>query len=237
VKGTNTVTTPLLRYSKWHVEACDFEVLKAAVDRGKAGTGPYVIEASTGACNPDESCVAGFLAAASEYTYLACFADSPTYDDNFEIFAQPLGAPVSDAVEGPAGTWTRKFASGTVATWNAKAKSGKVQWSGKPLPPAPPPPPSPPSSIITCGATRSTMMNDTTFAKDDVGFISASSVQECCDACAKQKRGIQVGGLQEGKPKKKCIEWAYHSDGGCHLHGAGSEEHSQIGTVAGVMQA
>ena len=51
------------------------------MDKGKAGTGPYIIEASSGGCNPDDSCIASYLTAAAEYTYLACFADSPTFNE------------------------------------------------------------------------------------------------------------------------------------------------------------
>ena len=59
-------------YSRWAVPACDFEELRGVVERGRKGIGPYVIEASHGACNPDDSCLAAFLMAAQEYTYLAC---------------------------------------------------------------------------------------------------------------------------------------------------------------------
>lgn len=65
-------------YSAWHIPACDYEALLPHVQAGQQGVGPYVIEASTGACTPSESCLAGFLMAAQPYTYLTCFADEPT---------------------------------------------------------------------------------------------------------------------------------------------------------------
>lgn len=94
-------------YARWHVPACDFQGLRTAVAQGQAG-GQYVIEASEQACMPTMSCLAAFLCAAQEFTYLACFSDAPTYRAN-PSFAKPLGAPLSDAVEGPHGVWTRYF--------------------------------------------------------------------------------------------------------------------------------
>ena len=64
----NVITGPVVDgpYSRWHAPACTYEGLLPVVQAGQAGTGPYVIEASDGACTPDESCIAGFLMAAQK---------------------------------------------------------------------------------------------------------------------------------------------------------------------------
>ena len=62
---------------KYNTDVCDFDALRAAVKRGQDGTGPFVLEASKGGCTPDESCIASYLLAAEEFTYLGCLHDEP----------------------------------------------------------------------------------------------------------------------------------------------------------------
>jgi hypothetical protein len=56
-------------YSSWAYPACDYARLRAAVEAGRAGGAPYVLEATHGDdCTASDSCIANFLAAAEEYT-------------------------------------------------------------------------------------------------------------------------------------------------------------------------
>jgi len=119
-------------YARMYVPACDFEELRQAVEKGQNGTGPFVIEANKGGCDPDESCLAAFLCAAAEYTYLTCLADEPTYH-KVPALSRPLGPPLGRAVQSLDGVWTRRFSSGTVARWNPKISKGTIQWSDTPV--------------------------------------------------------------------------------------------------------
>ena len=207
-------------YARWSVPACDFDKLSAVVQTGKDGTGPYVIEASHGACDPDESCLASFLCAATEYTYLACFADAPTFNDHADVFSRPLGEPLSNAKQLANGTWVRTFGSGTVARWYPHANAGTVQWAGEPFPPVPPPPP---SHNVThqCGKLQVNMGQ----AQADLGDArAAGSAQECCDRC-QQHTGCQV--------------WAWHTEqtpAMCHLHTADAQPHRKVGCYSGKLR-
>ena len=91
-------------------------------------------------------------------------------------------------------TLTRNFTSGTYVKFtydeSGKDGSGEIWWGGVP-PPSPPPTPT-----IDCGSCGSTLLNDTTFAHDDVvNFEILPSAAECCAACAKNS---------------KCTQWAWH---------------------------
>ena len=91
-------------------------------------------------------------------------------------------------------TLTRNFTSGTYVkfTYDKAGKDGKgeIWWGGVP------PPPPPPAPTIDCGSCGSTLLNDTTFAGDDVEhFQVLPSAAECCAACAKTS---------------KCTQWAWH---------------------------
>ena len=99
-----------------------------------------VIEASTRPCVPDESCVAAFLAAAGERTYLTCFSGTPS---PFPEMAYPLGAPDGPATEGAGepGVWRRTFASGTEVTWDNNKKKGSIAWGHFSRDDRSPPPP------------------------------------------------------------------------------------------------
>ena len=54
--------------------------MRSAVQRGQAGTGAYVLEASKGGCTPDSSCIASYLLNAVQYSYLGCLSDEPTFN-------------------------------------------------------------------------------------------------------------------------------------------------------------
>ena len=204
-------------WARWSVPACDFDKLRAVVQKGKDGTGPYVIEASRGACNPDESCLAAFLCAAAEYTYLACFADAPTFDAH-PALARPLGAPLGDAQQLANGTWVREFESGTIARWYPGADRGTVQWAGEPFPPAPSPSP---NVTAQCGKLETNMGQ----AQADLGDArAAGSAQECCDRC-EQHAG--------------CAVWAWHAEQTpalCHLHTADAVPHRKVGCFSGKLR-
>ena len=207
-------------YGEWHVDPCNFYDMHAAVHRGQAGTGPYVIEASSGGCNPDASCVASFLLNAHEYSYLSCFSDEPTIGSNPDL-ARPLGAPLADA-KLDSGVWTRTFEQGAVARWHVKAGKGSMQWPGQPVPPVPPTPgPTPPQNVTAaCGV----LLKDHTIAYDDVGVHEdCPSAQSCCNFC------IKTAG---------CVSWAWHAstDQACHAHGKGANPTTtQTGTYAAVL--
>ena len=40
-------------------------------------SGPFILRASKGGCTPDASCIASYLLAAEEFTYLGCLHDEP----------------------------------------------------------------------------------------------------------------------------------------------------------------
>jgi len=206
-------------YARWGVPACDFDALRKVVEAGQKGTGPFVIEASRGACDPDESCLAAFLCAAAEYTYLACFADEPTYH-KVPALAKPLGPPFGVATQDGDGVWSRKFSSGTVARWYSKSSKGTIQWPGEPIPPAPGPSPAPPPvPPAKCGK----MMKDVGQAQSDIGSLESASAQECCNHCAAHKN---------------CVIWAWHSEVNpprCHLHRAGARANHKPGCYSGHM--
>ena len=196
--------------------------LREAVAKGQSGTGAFVIEASKGGCTPDASCIASYLLAAEEFTYLGCLADEPQLP-RYPDLERPLGPPRGPAVQAEDGTWSRSFEHGAVARWYPNASSGTVQWPGEPEPPIPaPPPPAPPLDPEVCG----TVLKDHTFSQDDVGHGTTKSAGECCQMCERARA-----------PGKVCTQWAWHgsTDRSCHLHDAQSSLHAQKGTTAAYM--
>ena len=122
-------------YGSWDVDACSYETLRPRVLAGQAGTGPFVIEATKGGCAPDESCMANFLCAAEEYTYLGCLSSGPVLPPFLPEFSRALGAPTGPPVES-GGFVTRSFQSSaglTVASVNLTSGVGSIAWAGMPL--------------------------------------------------------------------------------------------------------
>ena len=123
-------------YASWSYTfpACNYAKLRAAVLAGLAGDGPFVLEANHGLdCTPDDSCMANFLAAAEEFTYMTCFADAPVASTGNQ-FSYPLGPPTGPPVEKD-GTVTRSFLGPgglTNATVDLASGKGVMQWAGQP---------------------------------------------------------------------------------------------------------
>ena len=201
-------------YGVYNTDVCDFETMRAAVALGQSGAGPFVIEASKGGCTPDASCIASYLLAAEEFTYLGCLHDEPQLPQ-YPDLARPLGPPKGPAVQAEDGTWSRSFAHGVVARWYPNASKGTVQWPGEPAPPVPPDP-------EVCG----TVLTDHTFSQDDVAHQTTNSAAECCLLCERAR-----------DPGRECTQWAWHgsTDRSCHLHDAKSSLNHQKGTTAAYM--
>lgn len=205
-------------YGKYNTDVCDFDTLRDAVAQGQRGTGAFVIEASKGGCTPDPSCIASYLLAAEEFTYLGCLSDEPQLP-HYPDLERPLGPPTGPAIQAANGTWIRTFEHGTVARWYPHAFRGTVQWPGEPVPPVPmPPPPAPPLDPEICGS----VLKDHTFSQDDVGHEIATSAAECCQLC---------------EARRECTQWAWHgsTDRSCHLHNPRSIKNPQKGTTAAYM--
>jgi len=197
-------------YSSYNEDVCNFNTFRQHVQEKNANAhGPYVMEASKGGCTPDDSCIASYLLAAVEFTYLGCLADEPTLP-SYANLSKPLGPPLGDA-ELVDNVWTRTFRHGAVARWYpAPIDKGTMQWPGDPTPPIPPGPrpPLPPQKVQKeCGK----LLVDTTIAYDDVGVSNAADSQGCCNLCSQTAT---------------CVQWAWHGDVGppfaCHLHGSNS---------------
>jgi hypothetical protein len=195
--------------------------MREAVQKGQNGTGPYVLEASKGGCSPDSSCIASYLLAATEYTYLGCLSDEPQLP-YYPDLARPLGKPLADAAPDADGVWTRQFEFGAVARWYPQTNRGTVQWRGDPMPPVPPIPP-PTNVSRECGKA----LHGTTLAYDDVAPpANATTPEDCCNQCT-------------AAASAKCVGWAWHGQtvpGTCHLHGAQSNARPQDGTISGYMR-
>ena len=131
-------------YGLWNAPSCNLRVMQGFVERGKAGTGPFVLEfnrASKGSnsqdgCSPDESCLAAFLIAADKYSYMSCFHSQDTADtplpEFMPAFSKPLGEPTGPAVEEPRRVYKRSFVSHageTVVSYDLKTKSGTIRWA------------------------------------------------------------------------------------------------------------
>lgn len=154
-------------------------------------------------CSSDD--VALFMLAVVPGAFLGCNGWDPD-------FQKPLGAPVGPMVRNVTdGTYSRKFASGTVVTWNPMLEPrGRIHWAGDPpqpgpAPSPPPPPPLPPTQ--TCPDPT----NDCSWPKANVGKKSVNNWTECCDACS---------------ALEACAKWVFHSNedsasqGTCILHSA-----------------
>lgn len=214
-------------YGKYTTSVCDFDQMRAAVQRGQAGTGPYVLEASHGGCEPNPSCIASYLLNAVEFTYLGCLSDEPQFND-YPDLARPLGPPTGPAILN-GGVWARSFGDhGVTARWYVDAGKGTMQWAGQPVPPVPKPgpspgpaPPSPPHPIPPQNVTASCGMlkEDWTIAQDDVGVQQdCISAQACCTFC------INTAG---------CVQWAWHGHKQqCHAHGNHGTFDAQKGTYS-----
>lgn len=206
-------------YASWSstFPACDYAKLRAAVLAGQAGDGPFVLEANHGDdCTPDDSCIANFLAAAEEYTYLTCFADDPVASQGNQ-FAYPLGPPTGPPVEKD-GIVTRSFLGpGGLTNASVDLASGKgvMQWVGQT--PAPPPPPAGPCGYLPL---------DTAIACCDVAVHpNTTSPGACCDLCT---------------ANDKCAMWCFHGEVGehyqeCHLHSKEGQAHPLAGATSGVL--
>jgi hypothetical protein len=207
-------------YGSWSsaFPACDYAKLRSAVEAGAAGDGPFVLEANhaVGACQPDDSCLANFLAAAEPYTYLTCFSDAPVPSVGTQ-FALPLGPPTGPPVVS-GGVVRRSFlgpAGLTNASVDLATGKGTMEWAAGP-PPAPPAPPLPPQ----CGA----LPPNTAVAQADIGFFSnVSDPGACCDLCT---------------ANAKCAIFCYHGEQGehmreCHLHTSAGIIHPLAGATSG----
>lgn len=120
-------------YSSWAATfpACNYEKLRAAVLAGQAGAAPFVLEANHGdVCEPDDSCIANFLAAAEPFTYLTCFSDSPVPASGNQ-FSYALGPPTGPPVE--AGGVVRRSFRGPAGLTNVSVDlangKGAVAWA------------------------------------------------------------------------------------------------------------
>ena len=107
---------------------CSFDSIRQAQASGMA-----VFEAR-GPCAPPEHCLAAYLAAAEEGTYVHCThnGDDILQATAFPEMDKPLGAPTGPAREVPAsgsGVWKRVFASGTTVFWDNNAHIGNISWS------------------------------------------------------------------------------------------------------------
>lgn len=114
----------------WGTDACDFDSHREAVAKG------MWVEAHTGGCATtlDQDCLAAFLAAAGDKSYYLCLDsqdDTTPMPTWFPEYDYPLGAPDGPATQGPDGTWTRSFASGTTVQYNDKAHKGTVHWASR----------------------------------------------------------------------------------------------------------
>jgi hypothetical protein len=112
----------------WMVEACDFDAHLQAVEAG------MWVEAKSKRCATklDNDCLAGFLAAAGDKSFFLCLSsqdDTTPMPTWFPEFDYPLGAPDGPATQGPAGVWTRKFASGTTVQYDNNKQTGVINWS------------------------------------------------------------------------------------------------------------
>jgi hypothetical protein len=119
-------------YGAYNVSPCNYTSLRERVLAGRAGDAAFVIEASAGGCTPDESCMANFLCAAEEYTYLSCLSSGPVLPPFLPEYARALGAPTGPPVEA-AGVVTRSFRSSaglTTARVDLASGAGTIAWAG-----------------------------------------------------------------------------------------------------------
>ena len=165
-----------------------------------------------------------------------CMMGSNSWDP---IYSRPIGEPRGPAVfSAPDQTLTREFVHVKVVFRYSDVATGRgegvICWGGvcppsppPGPPPPPPPPPAPPAPPI--GQCPSSVLPDTSFGGNDVSAQVVPSAAACCALCAANKA-------------KGCAEWALHTQAKgkypantCHLHGSGSSQKRQVGTVAGVL--
>ena len=165
-----------------------------------------------------------------------CMMGSNSWDP---IYSRPIGEPRGPAVfSAPDKTLTREFVHVKVVFRYSDVATGRgegvICWGGvcppsppPGPPPPPPPPPAPPAPPI--GQCPSSVLPDTSFGGNDVSAQVVPSAAACCALCAANKA-------------KDCVEWAWHTAAKgkypantCHLHGSGSSQKRQVGTVAGVL--
>ena len=127
-------------YSNWHSNPCDFRALRAEAQQDRVILANVMAHVEGGMIWKNESCLAAFLCAMEQYTYLAFFYNpNPSLPTWAPIYDLPLGKPQGPAEEGPEGVWKRTFVNGkgatgkTVAVYNEKLGKGHVDWS-VPLP-------------------------------------------------------------------------------------------------------
>jgi hypothetical protein len=108
---------------------CSFDSILQA-----QASGQTVFEAR-GPCQPTEKCLAAYLAAAEEGTYIHCThnGDDLLNATSFQEMDYHLGAPDGKAkeTESGSGIWRRRFGSGTVVTWDNKKHTGTISWAGQ----------------------------------------------------------------------------------------------------------
>jgi hypothetical protein len=194
---------------------CDF----GGILRAQATSGQAVFEAR-GSCQPSESCLAAYLAAAEPGTYLHCLytGDELLAKTSFPEMDRFLGAPNGSATETAPGSelYRRFFASGTEVEWNNRTRKGSITWRGQPTPAPTPPPPIPAS----CGPP----LQDTGLASHDLGDeVRVASLAECCSRC---------------HGKKHCVGYAWHTEEGnrCHFHSTGAKQNpGVVGCTSGFL--
>ena len=198
-------------------DACDFN----AVRRAQSRPGHTVTEVRAEGCNPSTSCLAAYLAAANEGTYLLCMASEMP---DHEWATWKLGAPDGPAQESSKGSnvWTRTFASGANVTYDNVRKTGTYYFPGKPIPPPPAPTPPPAPVPTSCGKL---LVNTGMSGSDLGGAVKTNSAAKCCAAC---------------EAKIACTRWSWHTEQGnaCHFHTSEAKPSSGvIGAFSGILLA
>ena len=199
-------------------DACDFDSMRAFALHGK--TVPwqnlFVVQAPTtrgegpdnrghNSCQPDEACLAAFLAAAEPYMYIYCqwdHGEDLLNETTFPEMDYHLGNPEGSAVELEPNVWRRRFGGGaggrdasnmtTVVFWDNNRKTGNITWAGEPNPPPPPPPPPPPNPPPPPGSTcsGSGFLSDTIYRDGaGLGLRPAVGPTACCRQCKEGKGG------------------------------------------------
>ena len=79
----------------------------------------------------EQSKLAAFLIGAGEGSYYLCGGWGSSSVPWFPIYDLPLGEPLSDAVLGADGVWSRSFKAGTNVTMDSKTQIGRIFWSGR----------------------------------------------------------------------------------------------------------
>jgi hypothetical protein len=142
-------------------------------------------------CQPDEVCLAAFLAAAEPYMYIYCqwdHGEDLLNETTFPEMDYLLGTPEGSAVELEPNVWRRRFGGGaggqdasnmTVVFWDNNRKTGNITWAGEPNPPPPP-------------GSCSGFLNDTVY-RDGTGLGHRPAVGPiaCCRQCEEGNGGAK----------------------------------------------